>query len=71
MTSTTIGWVMDQATSQRRIHLATSAPGLILLTVEVYGQPTRAVELDAEGVVELQALCGKALRRLGGTPEEG
>ena len=70
MTSTTIAWVLDQATTQRRLHLATSAPGLILLTIEVYGEASRAVELDEEGVVLLQEALVQALTRMG-TREEG
>lgn len=69
MSAQEIGWVLDQATSQRRIHLTMSAPGLVLLTVEVYGQEASVVELDAEGLVLLSGLVGLALQRLAAPKE--
>ena len=64
-----IGWVLDQATSQRRIHVVHAGVGLVRLTVEVYGQQACVVELDEDGVVILRGLLGHALTRLTGTQE--
>jgi hypothetical protein len=49
-----VGWVFDQATSTRSIHVTRTPEGLVRLTVEVSGQPSLVVELDEEGVAILQ-----------------
>lgn len=59
----TLGWVLDQDTSQRRLCLYQVSPTSIGLLVEVYGQPSIAVALDAEGLAALQTLVGLALAR--------
>lgn len=63
-----VGWVMDQATSRRRIHVVTTREGLVRLTVEVYGQDASIVELDDEGVTILQDLLLHARARLASLP---
>ena len=63
MSDAEIGWVLDQATSRRRLHLTTSTPGVVLLTLEVYGQASCVLELDEDGVVILRGLLGEALVR--------
>jgi hypothetical protein len=59
----TVGWVLDQATSQRRIHVTVWQPGVVTLTVEVYGQQNCVVELDEDGALILRGLLGQALQR--------
>lgn len=61
---TTIGWVLDHATSQRRLHIELRPSGLVQVTAEGYGQAPILVELDEDGVVILHGLLREALRRL-------
>ena len=62
MSETDIGWVVDQATSQRRLHLTVTPAALVGLTLEVYGQQHCVMELDEDGVVLLQFYLDQARR---------
>jgi hypothetical protein len=65
MTHETIGWVMDQATSTRRLHLHLCDDDAVVgLTVKVPGQPAATVRLDAQGIEALYAYVGQAFVRL-------
>jgi hypothetical protein len=59
----TIGWVMDKDTSKRRVYLSLGDEA-IGLTVEVAGQPSATVTLDAQGIEALYAYVGQAFVRL-------
>jgi hypothetical protein len=63
VSTTTIGWVMDKDTSKRRLYLSLGDEG-IGLTVEVAGQPSASVTLDAEGIEALYAYVGQAFVRV-------
>jgi hypothetical protein len=71
MNHATIGWVMDQDTSKRRLHLYRAAAGEVGLTVEITGQAPATLTLDAEGVAALHNLVQQAILLLNGVGQEG
>lgn len=71
MSQDTLGWVMDKATSKRRLHVGLHTEAAmdqrdvcVRLTVSVTGRPPSCVDLDTEGLGILQGLIRAALARL-------
>lgn len=63
MTQATVGWVMDQDTSRRRVHVFLGDAG-IALAVETGMRTPQVVILDVEGATYLQGLLGEAVKRV-------
>lgn len=66
----TVGWVMDRATSVRRVHIQAQPPDTVLLTIETGMRSATVVALDEEGVRYLQGLLVRAKQQVFGASAE-